>query len=474
MYTVDKNTQVNTESVKNAIEYNELQSQRFRDLHNYYMGIQPIMERTKAQALANVKIMVNHAKYITDMNVGFLLGNEVEYSYEGEENEDQNNNSALDPVINMYKEQPISDVDVRLGKKASIFGKSFEYIYANEKNKVLSKDLSPLNCIVVYDDTMDHNKLFAVMYSRVEKIVEGITTVKKYKDVIVVNNTNIIDFNEDLKMLDFRLHYHMQVPVVEYLNNEDAVGDFEMVITLIDAYNILQSDRVNDKQQLVEALLVLYGIDLTPKQLVELKENRVMSVPMGTKAEYLVKMLNENDVDVLRKVIEADICKISMTPNFSDENFAGNATGVALQYKLLGFVQNAMNKERSFKKGLLERFEIYNSYLVKASKSKEIPSYDIDVIFKRNLPQNDLETSQMIMNLDGKVSNNTLISRLSFVENADDETKWVEEQKVKDMNLQNQQFGTDVPSVNNAEDSATEDTQNKKQSLMDKMKNLVK
>jgi hypothetical protein len=101
-------------------------------------------------------------------------------------------------------------------------------------------------------------------------------------------------------------------------------------------------------------------------------------------------------------------------------------------------------------------------------------TYDIGVIFKRNLPQNDLETSQMITNLDGKVSTPTLISQLSFVENADDEVKWTEEEKAKNMNLENQQFGTDVASVGTAQDITKQDTQTKKQSLVERMRSLVK
>ena len=46
----------------------------------------------------------------------------------------------------------------------------------------------------------------------------------------------------------------------EYWNNARETGDFERVLPLIDAYDILQSDRVNDKQQFADALLVLTGV----------------------------------------------------------------------------------------------------------------------------------------------------------------------------------------------------------------------
>ena len=37
-------------------------------------------------------------------------------------------------------------------------------------------------------------------------------------------------------------HYWQDVPFVEYINNEERLGDFEGVITEIDAYNKVQSN----------------------------------------------------------------------------------------------------------------------------------------------------------------------------------------------------------------------------------------
>ena len=82
-------------------------------------------------------------------------------------------------------------------------------------------------------------------------------------------------------------------------------------------------------------------------------------------AEYITKDLDEEKMDVLRKVVEDDIFKISGTPNFTDRNFIGNSTGVALRFKLLSFEQKAKNKERCFNKSLFERLELYSSYIRK-------------------------------------------------------------------------------------------------------------
>ena len=53
-----------------------------------------------------------------------------------------------------------------------------------------------------------------------------------------------------------------QIPIIEYRNNHFAIGDYEQQISLIDAYNSLMGNRVNDKEQAVESILVLYGTQL--------------------------------------------------------------------------------------------------------------------------------------------------------------------------------------------------------------------
>ena len=207
--------------------------------------------------------------------------------------------------------------------------------------------------------------------------------------------------------------------MIAYKNNPEILGDFEPVISLIDAYNLLQSDRVNDKEQLVDAILCMYGMDFDDKQAEMLKDSRMLAnIPVDGRVEYLVKTLQEADVDVLRKNIENDIHKISMVPNMSDENFVGNSSGVAIRYKLLAFEQNVKNKERYMEKGLMERFELYNNYLHTISQMEIVPIEEVDAVFTRNLPSNDYEISQMINNLADFVDSETLISQLSFIKDA--------------------------------------------------------
>ena len=69
-------------------------------------------------------------------------------------------------------------------------------------------------------------------------------------------------------------------------------------------------------------------------------------------------------------------------------------------------------------KSLMERFRIYNTFFVRKSVMKEAPIEEVNAVFKRNLPCNDYETSQMILNRRGVVDGELLVSQLSFVDDA--------------------------------------------------------
>jgi SPP1 family phage portal protein len=210
---------------------------------------------------------------------------------------------------------------------------------------------------------------------------------------------------------------------------------------------MLCSDRVNDKEALVDALLVIYGFGLTDEQIRQSREQRVISAPKkteGAEVTYVTKELNEEQLEVLKKAIVDDIHKISMTPNMTDENFVGNSSGVAINFKLFPFRINIQDKEAPFELGLMERIRIYNNYLVKTKQSTTtLPIHNIDAVFKRSLPQNDYETSQMIVNLMGKVSDETLISQLSYIQDASAELEKRKNEIIEAMQGNTTNYGTD-------------------------------
>ena len=73
---------------------------------------------------------------------------------------------------------------------------------------------------------------------------------------------------------------------------------------------------------------------------------------------------------------------------------------------------------------------------------------DIDVVFKRALPQNDYEQSQMINNLVGLVDKETLVAQLSFVNDAKETVELAKEEA--DNQLSNALLDNEITDKNNA------------------------
>ena len=233
------------------------------------------------------------------------------------------------------------------------------------------------------------------------------------------------------------------VNVIEYYNNAECQGDFEQVISLIDAYNLLQSDRLNDKEQFVDAILLIKGQILGDNTEEEseayssLRKYGLLMLDSDSSAEWLTRSFDENSVEILKKSIENDIHKFSGVPCPADENFAGNASGVAMRYKLLGLENAAKVKERYFREGLYYRLKLFAN-IIRVKGGGEINIDDIEIKFTRSLPQNELEIAQTIATLQGVVSNQTLVSLLPFISDAKSEMDL----------LKSEQENTDYSSIN--------------------------
>ena len=77
-----------------------------------------------------------------------------------------------------------------------------------------------------------------------------------------------------------------------------------------------------------------------------------MELPSDARSEYLTRTFDENAVETLKRSIKEDIYSLSHVPNLTDENFAGNSSGIAIQYKLLALRPSQRQKRDITRKGL--------------------------------------------------------------------------------------------------------------------------
>lgn len=409
----------------------------------YYEGKHKILGDTEREN----KLVCNHAKDISDTVVSYFIGNPVSYK----------SSDDITTLTDALEAAGADEADGDNGLELSIYGLAYEYIYVKENETNLCiKNISAENTFMVKDDSIEENELFAVYYY-VRKDDSGkapdhyMATVvtMNYKYELDIENTPTIQPTTELPAL----HYMGEIPIIEYQNNKLAIGDFELQIPLIDAYNSLMSDRVTDKEQFVDSILALYGtlladdtVDEDGKEedgvqaaMQKVKKRKVLELPgEGAKAEYLTRTFDESGVEILKKAIEQDIHKFSHIPCMTDESFGGNVSGVAMEFKLLGMENITKIKTRYYKKGLRKRLRIFANFL--SLKEKKIDVSGIAPTFTRALPKNLLEISQITANLWGKVSRKTLLSQIPFVEDVDEELKALDEEEQKAIEKQQALF----------------------------------
>lgn len=409
----------------------------------YYQGKHKILEDAKREN----KLVCNHAKDISDTASSYFIGNPVTYKSE----------TDIKDLTDALETAGADETDGDNGLDLSIYGLAYEYVYVKEnENNLLIKSLSPENTFMVKDDSIEENELFAVYYYvRKDDSAEGpehyIATIltPNYKYELDIQNNNIPQLTTEQPVP----HYLGEIPIIEYLNNKLAIGDFELQIPLIDAYNALMSDRITDKEQFIDAILAIYGTLLSDedepsteeedqnikKVKDRLRKYKVLEMPDTAKAEYLTRTFDESGVEILKKAIEQDIHKFSHIPCMSDESFGGNVSGVAMEFKLLGMENITKIKTRYYKKGLRKRLRIFCNYL--ALHGKNVDPSGITMTFTRALPKNLLEISQIVANLWGKVSRKTLLSQVPFVDDVDEELKALDEEAEEDLKRQQEVFG---------------------------------
>lgn len=412
----------------------------------YYDGHHAIENRQRDKDAPNNKMSCNHAKDISDTATGYFMGNTITFSNTGD--------ADIEPLLTVFDEANVDDVDADNALDMSIYGLAYEYVYVKEgETKPLSKNISPVSTFIVVDDTIEENELCGIYYYRKKNDVNEtyiyVATVSTahYTYVLNIENTDATQMVTE----EPKEHYFGEPQIIEFLNNKEGIGDFEQQISLIDAYDTLMSDRINDKEQFIDAVLVLYGAlmgddeEETTEAQKQLRENKLLELPADAKAEYLSRQMDESGAEVLRKAIKEDIYNFSHVPNFMDENFAGNVSGVAMEYKLLGLEMITKVKERQYKKGLRKRIRLYCNFLKMKAILMEAGS--IVATFSRALPKNLQELSQIVQSLKDSVSARTLLKLLPFVEDPDYEIEEVEKQKEEDVRRQQELFsqGANTP-----------------------------
>ena len=415
-FHMDQEEVLTTEVLEEFIQQHRTLVLRYEELDRMYRGEHPILGmEEKALFKPDNRLVVNYAKFIVDTFNGFFMGSPVKVTSESEEV------SEYIRLIEKYND--IDDNNADLSKKCSIYGHAFELVFLDEEAQIGVTNIDPKECFIIYDNSIRERPLYGVRY-RVdeESKIEGtISDTEKIRYFVIAD--------DGLKYTEEKPNYFGDIPIIEYVENEERMGAFEPVETLINAYNKAISEKTNDVDYFADAYMKILGAMLDEETLQRIRDNRIINMAGQSDGNLVVEFMGkpnadetqENLLDRLEKLIFA----ISMVANITDETF-GTASGIALKYKLLSMSNLANTKERKFAKGFNRRFQLISQ--VPNAKISPEDLWGIEYQFTRNMPNNLSEEAEQARALKGIVSDKTLLQALSIVQDVDAEVERLEEE----------------------------------------------
>ncbi len=440
-----KITEVTPAKIQELVKEYQGRSRWLQYLQDYYEAHHSILKRDSKSlnTKENNKLVSNYPGYIVDVNTGYFMGKPVTYSASADKEKPgvlskivqaispDKTKEFLHELTGIFTYNDEQDKNIINTKRAAIKGTTYELVYIDDESMIRFSPTDPVNSFMVYSTKVEPEPaLFVYFWTSKED-----TTKKDILHVLAYDDKFEYKFEggeTSLKQIDKNPHPFGIVPAIEYPNNDERQGDFEKVITLIDAYDKATSDAANDLEYFSDAFLKLKNMSgTTEEDLQRMIETRTVLVDADGDADWMVKQTSDVVPESHKTRLKQDIFSFAMTPDMADENFGGNVTGIGMAYRLWALEQSIAQKERKFKRGLQRRIELIVNYMKVHKKTYEWR--DIEIAFTRNVPPVLGELVEAVTKLRGFVSDTTLLGWLPAIDDPEEEQQRIKEQREAEM-----------------------------------------
>lgn len=420
MFYLNKDTELTSELLhKMLLRFQSSVEPRLIKARDYYSGKQAICNKTYSDPSKPCsRSVTNYCKNIADTYRGYIASaGYITYR----------SNDDISEIMGILKANDYQTQDSDFMLNALKHGVAAELCFLDSAANVRFKQIDPLQCFGVYDDSLGGDLLYFVRFYPVNEWDDTDNW-----QVDLYSNSTIKHYSMDgkcgqLQFIGEEPHYFTKCPAnIFYLPDEAAI--YECIYDLQDSYNELLSSEIDDYSAFCDAYLALTAVDAEQDDIASMKESRVLLLPEGAAAQWVTKNANDAQVENILNRTHNDIYRIAQCPDLSAESFiAGVSSGIAIRYRLTGIETRAAGIVASMKEALQRRLEIICG--VVSMTSGEDTSLSINIDFARNIPEDLTNTVQVVTSLQGIVSEKTLLSLLPFVSDVESELEAVQEQK---------------------------------------------
>lgn len=375
----------------------------------------------------NAKLVFQFPKLIIDTAHSYLVGKPITYANNKSLNKPEYDDT--DEFILMLQDIFIDNDEAfktaELLKNCSIEGDGYEYVYLSKVDgSIKFIEFPAYECIPIYDPSTKELQMVIRFYEMELINADGKKEVFYKIETYDNEYINFYEMKNGKVTVDLEkqtiAHLLKEVPVIHYRNNtivnsDYGMSDLEDVKTLVVEFEDKISDLSNTLNYNTNPLLELTNCIIDEGQFAEMVASRIIQLPEGATAKYLVWDQNVPALkDHLTKVEDA-IYTFSFTPKLYRDNSDGNPmSGISIKMKFSGADLKANTKERNYRLGIKKRIRLI-AKLIKLLEGKNYNWRDVDVLFNRSIPQNLEELATIAVQLRGLISDETLIETIPFV-----------------------------------------------------------
>ena len=408
--------------VSSIVQEHKTHQLRLNSLYDAYKNKGAIQNKQRENGKANNKLAHGFAYSITSEICGFMskepkflcpLQQELAEVLKYNDSNAQNNQLLLD---------------------MSIFGVAVEQYWIDTNGRPRFQRISPMDIIVLNDLSVEENMWCVIKhwetgdYLNEEKI--------EYVEVYYRDEVERFSFAGEKYVgnKEIDINYIGEIPFTIIKNNQEMMADYERSLSLIDAYNVCQSNTLDAMCDITNALLVISGVSMSDEQLQQVKNMRTLADEGQVNATMIYNEVPVN-MEYLNR-LRQDIFSLSMCIDLTDESI-GNLSGSALRQRLVQLHYLCSTKAGFIKRGYLRRVEMIFTIMKLSNQAimdiaEIIANTSIEINY--NTLEDNTELLALVNGLDGVVSKQTQLSFLGDkISSVEDEMALIEQEKEQNM-----------------------------------------
>ena len=414
-YSSKKPEELNKDTIKEILNESlpifQKNQTETRYLDNIYRGLYDIRFKQKeVRETINNKITENNAYAFVEFKKGFVFGKPIQYVQR-----DSKVAKELSTINDYMIGQNKASKDTEIAEDWYISGRGFRYVAPAKPIEEYDapfeiENIEKDRCEIVYSSGIGHKQLLSFVETPFsEKVMSDGSIVPAYNVYSVYTEDTYYEYKGTLGNLEYVKSTPLNIKghrIYEYYLNKSRMGIIEVVLSLLNAINLLQSNDMDDVEQFVNSYLVFINANIDEKKFSSFKKQGAILLKstenLSADVKLLAQTLAKGDTQVFYDRLYTACLRILGIPTMT-ENVMNGSTG---QANLIsgGYTmadQRANQDEEMFKR---TDYKVLN-FILKICKKfdnknvKEITIRDIDIKFTRNKSENLLVKTQGLMNL---------------------------------------------------------------------------